>query len=84
MEVTQDDFDGWKNHHVTREVFKILEERKNKIAHGLAQGGALGIPNNAILVGRYKEIDDLITMTFQDMQPVKEEEVWEDSTVSTR
>ena len=73
MEVTRNDWDEWRNSHVTREVFKILEERKNKIAHGLAQGGALGSPDNAVLVGRYKEIDDLVTMTYEDTLPVKEE-----------
>jgi len=73
VEVTQDDFDGWKNHSVTREVFKILEERKAKIAHLLAQGGALIAPDNAVAVGQYKEIDDLITMGYEDMFPVKEE-----------
>ena len=73
MEVTQDDFDGWKNHHVTREVFKILQERAEKIAHGLAAGGALGVPDNAVAVGRYQEIQDLLTMSYEDMQIPKEE-----------
>lgn len=73
MEVTRDDWERWRSDHVTVEVFKILEERKNKIAHGLAQGGALGSPDNAVLVGRYKEIDDLVTMTYEDTLPAKEE-----------
>jgi len=73
VEVTNDDWDRWRSDHVTREVFKILEERKNKIAHGLAQGGALGSPDNAVLVGRYKEIDDLVMMTYEDTLPAKEE-----------
>jgi len=73
VEVTRDDFDGWRNHHVTREVFKILEERLVKIAEGLARGGALLSPENAVAVGRYAEIEDLLTMNFEDMFPAKEE-----------
>lgn len=73
MQITKDDFDQWKTNEVTREIFKVLGERKLKIAYGLADGGALIAPDNAVLVGRYKEIDDLITLTYEDMKQPEEE-----------
>jgi hypothetical protein len=36
-------------------------------------GGAVVTPDNAIASGRYQEIEDLLTMTYEDMKPVKEE-----------
>ncbi len=72
MQITKDDFDQWKANEVTREVFNVLDERKLKIANGLANGGALIAPDNAVLVGRYKEIDDLITLTYEDIRQPEE------------
>ena len=68
MEITQHDFDNWWKLPVGYEVKKMLNERKNKIAHSLAGGAASGSP--AVYdesVGRYKEIEDLLTMTFQEL-----------------
>ena len=68
MEITQSDFDNWWKSPVGYEVRKMLNERKNKIAHSLANGAASGSP--AIYdenVGRYREIEDLLTMTFQEL-----------------
>jgi uncharacterized phage-associated protein len=73
VEITRDDFDTWKHDPVTREVFNILRERQEKIAHGLAMGGAVISPDNAVASGRYQEIEDLLTMSYDDMKPVKEE-----------
>jgi len=73
MEITKDDFDQWKADLVTKEVFKVLEERKSKIAFTLSGGGALVAPDNAVLVGRYKEIEDLLTLEFDDLKEAQEE-----------
>ena len=73
MEITRDDFDQWKAESVTKEVFKVLGERKLNIALSLGNGGALVAPDNAVLVGRYKEIEDLVTLEFDDLMPGQEE-----------
>jgi hypothetical protein len=73
VEIERNDWDRWKTDPVTKEVFKVLQERQHKIAHGLAMGGAMIAPDNAEAVGRYREIEDLLTMDYEDMRPAKEE-----------
>jgi hypothetical protein len=54
---------------VTREVFKVLRERRDKLAHMLGEGGALGDQEQTgVAVGRYSEIGDLLSMEFDDMK----------------
>lgn len=68
MEITQNDFDNWWSSPVGSEVSTMLKERKDKIAHELAKGVATESPtiyNEA--VGRYAEIDDLLSMTFKEL-----------------
>ena len=67
MEITKQEYLTWKQHKVTKEVFSVLEFRKNSIAHKLGEGGAIIVPDNAILVGRYRELIDLICMVYEDM-----------------
>lgn len=69
MEVTEKEYQRWRTDPVTKEVFKILEERRHKIAHSLADGGAV-MTGAAEMVGRYKEIKDLLNMEFEDMREV--------------
>ncbi len=71
MQITRNEFDGWKQGTVTREVFKMLEERKNIIAHELASGGALLSGQREVSVGRYLEINDLLKTSYDDMKPPK-------------
>jgi hypothetical protein len=55
-------------------VFRILRERQNKIAHQLAGGAICGCPEAEFFqahgeaVGRYREIDDLINMEFENVK----------------
>lgn len=50
-------------------MFKVLRERKDKIAHGLGDGAALDSSEQyGVAVGRYREINDLLGMTFDDMK----------------
>jgi hypothetical protein len=73
MEITQDDFDRWKQDPVTIEIFRdVLQERKNTIAHMLADGGALIQTEREVMVGRYKEIDDLMQIQFKDIRKREE------------
>jgi len=73
MEITKEDHERWLNDPVTREVFKILQERKNKIAHMLGNGACLADEiEHGVSVGRYQEIDDLVKMTYKDMLQPKD------------
>jgi len=69
MQITRDQYQGWRNNPVTREVFQILNERKENLKN-LAISGVLA--NNAyeygLIVGRFSEINDLQEMTFDDME----------------
>lgn len=68
MQITQNDFDNWWKAPVGIEVKTMLNDRKNKIAHALASGSASGSPTiYDENVGRYKEIEDLLAMTFQEL-----------------
>ena len=68
MQIKQADFDSWRANSVTLEVFKVLRERKDIIAHTLGNGGATSFEEYAVAVGRYQEIDDLLGMNFEDMK----------------
>lgn len=73
MLITRDEYDRWKTDSVTIEVFQnVLRWRMEKIAYDLASGGAL-LDDAPVMVGRYKEIEDLMEMKFEDMVIKKEE-----------
>ena len=50
----------------------MFKERMDKIAHGLAQGYLEGMSDVLLgygeQIGRYKEIEDYIEMTFEDLK----------------
>lgn len=47
----------------------MLRERQDKIARQLANGACLGDDaSHGIAVGRYREIEDLLGMDFDDMK----------------
>lgn len=73
MEITQSEFDEWRQHPVTREVFKILGERQATLARGLGLGAAEDFGGYKEASGRYQEIQDLLDMAYEDMKPAKEE-----------
>ena len=69
MEINREAWDLWQVDAVTREVFKVLRERRDRIAHMLAGGNALGDhEQTGVACGRYGEINDLLSMTFDDMK----------------
>jgi len=58
---------------VTKEVRKVMQERKDKIAHLLASGSAMtniGVDQAFYgeSVGRYGEIDDYLGMQYDDLK----------------
>jgi len=73
VEIDRNDWDRWKGDPVTKEVFLVLRERQSEIGDKLARGGALIPTEREVAVGRFLEIDDLLTMNYEDMRPVKEE-----------
>lgn len=70
MQITSNDFDEWRISPVTKEVFQILQERRDKIAHLLGDGSCFGLSSEYYgeSVGRYREINDLLNMTYEDMK----------------
>ncbi len=72
MEITKEEFLGWLQNPVTREVHQVLRERRVKVAEQLCQGACLGSEiDHAKAVGRCEEIKDLLEMTYEDMRPEK-------------
>ena len=70
MQVTESEYREWRNHPVTREVFDgVLKDRMTGIGRTLGEGAALEPPNNAVMVGQYRELMYLIDMTYEEMQP---------------
>lgn len=68
MRITQSDYENWWNLPVGLEVKAMLNERREKIAHGLGTGeGLFVVQTHGELVGRYREITDLLNMTFQEL-----------------
>ena len=66
--ITEEDYNNWWLSPVGKEVRDMLNERREKIAYGLAEGVATGsqtIYDNS--VGRYKEIGDLLDMTYKEL-----------------
>ena len=72
MEIERNDWDRWKTDPVTRGVFKVLKERQEKLGRALGMGAALMPPDNAIASGRYQEIEDLLTMDYDDIREKEE------------
>jgi len=69
--ISEEDYKNWWASPVGMEVAAMLKERMDKIAHGLANGAAVGdqdIYNES--VGRYKEIKDLTEMTYAELMGV--------------
>lgn len=66
---------------VTLEVFKVLRERKIKIADQLGMGACLdNDPEHGKAVGRYLEINDLLEMEFEDLKVTEGGNQHEDNT----
>jgi len=69
MQIDRKQWAQWLQQEVTREVFQVLRERRSKLAHALGNGAALGDSDvYAEAVGRYREIDDLLKMDFNDLK----------------
>jgi len=75
MQITENDFQNWWNNPVGAEVKAMLKERMEMIAHKMADGACMGTIGTSPeyygeLVGRYKEIKDLIDMNFKELMGV--------------
>ena len=71
MLIEQEQYQEWLHNPVTKEVRKVMQERRDKIAHLLADGFALGsVEIYAESVGRCREIDDYLKMQYDDLKGV--------------
>jgi hypothetical protein len=71
VELTQDEFNNWKNHPVTQEVFAILKQRKRHETESLAYGHTLdttssvaAIISTSKAVGIIEGIDMMLEKNF--------------------
>lgn len=72
MEITQDDWDRWKVDAVTKEWFKLFNERQRQYEHLIpaliATGTEESIAQARVASGRHQELEDLIKTEFKDMK----------------
>lgn len=69
MKIDRNDFERWKlSDPVTREVLKMMAERKLQIGEQMCDGACLGSESeHGIAVGRSREIDDFINLKYDDL-----------------
>jgi len=68
MEITKEQYNEWRQHQVTKEVFKVLEWRKDKLGQSLGLGGATDFAEYKEAVGHYREVISLLEMAYEDMR----------------
>ena len=72
MLIDKEQYQEWLHNPVTKEVGQVMRERKDKIAHMLAQGACMIEGFDVALygesVGRYREIDDYLEMKYEDLK----------------
>lgn len=73
MQISQEDHLRWLKDPVTEEVFKIIRERRDTLAHFVTNGACMGSAGSSPeyygeCVGRYHEMTDLLEMTYEDMK----------------
>ena len=75
MEITKQEWDGWRTQRVTLEFFKLFRERQaayeKKIPELIASGDPDAIDHVKIAAGRHQELEDLLNTTFDDMKEAR-------------
>ena len=70
MQVTKEEFLGWRSNPVTEEIWQVLRERREKVGEQLCRGACLDNScEYAKAVGHCEEIKDLLDLTYEDMLP---------------
>lgn len=69
--ITSEQFQEWKNHPVTRELFSELKKTRQSIVEQLANGHSIGMGAEAThgftnrLVGQINGLDQLLNISFE-------------------
>jgi len=69
--LTSEQFQEWKNHPVTKEIFAELKKSKQAIVEQLANGGSIGYTVDEThgftnkLVGQINGLDQLLNISFE-------------------
>jgi hypothetical protein len=72
MNLTKESFEEWKEHPVTKEVFKSLEKVKKDLLASISSGTTLGHTADVThgltsrMVGHVEGINQLLEITFGD------------------
>lgn len=64
--MTKEEFNDWRHHRVTEEVFHILGEARDAYIHSLASGSTLeSLTDTAKTVGTIQAFDFLLNIQFE-------------------
>lgn len=70
MEVRKVDFVQWKNDPITKEVFKVLQEMKERVQEAMIGRNLVADPNGHLklneLMGYTTAIDDVLTIDIEE------------------
>jgi len=76
MMITGEQFTEWKDHPVTREVYKAIKEAKEDLGGQLGQGVFLSLDsvdasalNHAKIVGQVHGLNQLLELDFDEIEP---------------
>lgn len=70
--MTKEDFIGWKNEPITIEIYKKLEETKQALMDGLANGQTLSTladethGGTARMIGNIEGLNQLLNISYED------------------
>lgn len=65
MIITEEEWNDWKQHEVTREFFKSLKEERERIKEQLILGG---FDEEGVARGMARGLQDLIDMKYDDFR----------------
>jgi hypothetical protein len=72
MNISQKDWDQWKENPVTKEWLKLFRERQNRyenlIPALIATGTDEAVNQSRVASGRHQELDDLLKTNYEDMK----------------
>jgi DNA-directed RNA polymerase len=66
--MTKEEFVDWKNHTVTREVFKSLKEKVDELSEDLSQTAGLDSITDRFKTGAIAGYRDLLLIAFEDTE----------------
>lgn len=77
MKINKQDFISWKNHEVTKEFYKVLEELKDQIEEQMLNDGIISATNGHLalnrLAGIREGINQVLFISVEDMDNESED-----------